>query len=102
MKSGKTLLSFAAVLLVLVAAFILLCPEREAFAASLYKAKISPGLATQLSAARSDEMVAAVVKLKAKPNLERIRGKRGLVSCLRRRTPVQYRLYPTELSRPCR
>ena len=85
MKSKKTLLSFAAVLLVLMVALILLPCEREAFAASLYKAKFSPGLAKQLSAARSDEMVAAVVKLKAKPNLDRIRGKRGeVMSELRR------------------
>lgn len=85
MRPKKVLLGCAAVLLVLVVALLVSPSAREAVAENGYKAKVSPGLTKQLSAANSDDVVVAVVKMKAKPNLDRIRGQRGRVMAELRR-----------------
>ena len=76
MERRKNLFGYAAILL----ALLILIPTLNLAAANTgFKAKVTPGLAKQLSAAKPDEVVTAIVKMRAKPNLDRIRGKRAAV-----------------------
>lgn len=76
MMHRKALLSCAAVLLAL---FILLPSVRSADAVEEVKAKITPELSAQLTAAKPDEVVSAVVKMTSVANLKTLRGDKAAV-----------------------
>jgi|GEM_PF-980535 len=82
MERKRILFGYAAALLVL----LILIPSADLGGAEAQpKAKISPGLAAQLSAAQPDEVITVIVKMRAKPGIDRIRGMRGrVISELRR------------------
>jgi subtilisin family serine protease len=72
----KALLSCAAVLLALI---ILFPSVQSADAAEDMKAKIAPELGAQLSAAKPDQFVTAIVRMSAVPNLKMLRGEKSAV-----------------------
>jgi subtilisin family serine protease len=76
MMHRKTFLSCAAVLL----AFAVLLPSvRSVDAVEEVKAKLAPTLSAQLTAAKPDELVQAVVRIAAFPKLQSIRGNKVAV-----------------------
>ena len=76
MLSKSRLFGCAAVLLVLL---IILPSVQSADAQEELKVKIAPGLAAQLSAARPNEYVTAIVRMSGRPNLRMLRGDRPAV-----------------------